>query len=119
MLDPVERDFNAFSKSQSFAEDFDSDVNERVKQEVDRFFDDLVVDDVDVYLGADNSIVLEMNGHGVILTPKSLAKLSDLSTWAVQEYDDVMSEEDEKRRQWDTHYEEIEPNPYAGTYSEM
>ena len=119
MLDPVERDFNAFSKSQSFAEDFDSAVNERVQHEVDRFFDDLVVDDVDVYLGADNSIVLEMNGHGVILTPKALAKLSDLSTWAVQEYDDVMSEEDEKRRQWDTHYEEIEPNPYSGTYSEM
>ena len=119
MLDPVERDFNAFSKSQSYAEDFDEAVNERVQQEVDKWFKNLVVDDVDVYLGADNSIIMELNCDGVILTPKALAKLSDLSTWAVQEYDDVMSEEDEKRRQWDTHYEEIEPNPYSGTYSEM
>jgi len=46
-----------------------------------------------------------------------LFKLSDLSTWAVQEYDDAMSEEKDKRRQWE--YEEIEPNPYAGTYSEI
>ena len=36
----------------------------------------------------------ELDGHGVILTPEALAKLSDLSTWTVQEYDDVMSEED-------------------------
>ena len=119
MLDPVERDFNAFSKSQSFAEDFEEAVNERVYQEVERFFDDLVVDDVDVYLGADNSIVLEMNQHGVTLTPEALLKLSDLSTWAVQEYDDAMSEENDKQRQWEPQYEEIEPNPYSGTYSEM
>lgn len=117
MLDPVERDFNAFSKSQSYAEDFDEAVNERVRQEVDKFFDDLVVNDVDVYLGGDNSIVLELDGHGIILTPEALAKLSDRSTWTVQEYDYAMSEEDEKRSQWE--YEEIEPNPYAGTYSEM
>jgi hypothetical protein len=101
MLDPVERDFNAFSKAQSYAEDFDEAVNERVRQEVDKFFDDLVVNDVDVYLGGDNSIVLELDGHGVILTPESLAKLSDLSTWTVQEYDDALSEEDDKRRQYD------------------
>ena len=101
MLDPVERDFNAFSKAQSYAEDFDEAVNERVRQEVDQFFDDLEVSDVDVYLGGDNSIVLELDGHGVILTPEALPKLSDLSTWTVQEYDDAMSEENDKKRQWD------------------
>ncbi len=101
MLDPVERDFNAFSKAQSYAEDFEEAVNERVQQEVDKFFDDLVINDIDVYLGGDNSIVLELNGNGFVLTPDALAKLSDLSTWAVQEYDDAMSEEDDKKRQWD------------------
>ena len=101
MLDPVERDFNAFSKSQSYAEDFEQAVNERVRQEVDKFFDDLIIDDVQTYLGNDNSIVLELNGNGFVLTPDALAKLSDLSTWTVQEYDDAMSEEDDKRRQYD------------------
>ena len=101
MLDPVERDFNAFSKSQSYAEDFEEAVNERVQQEVEKFFDDLIIADVDVYLGGDNSIVLELNGNGFVLTPDALAKLSDLSTWTVQEYDDAMSEEDDKRRQYD------------------
>ena len=101
MLDPVERDFNAFSKSQSYAEDFEAAVNERVQQEVDKFFDDLIIDDVQTYLGNDNSIVLELNGNGFVLTPEALAKLSDLSTWTVQEYDDAMSEEDDKRRQYD------------------
>lgn len=101
MLDPVERDFNAFSKAQSYAEDFEEAVNERVQQEVDKFFDDLVINDIDVYLGGDNSIVLELNGNGFVLTPDALAKLSDLSTWTVQEYDDAMSEEDDKKRQWD------------------
>ena len=89
MFDPVERDFNAFSKSQSYAEDFEEAVNERVQQEVDKFFDDLVVSGVDVYLGGDNSIVLELDGHGVILTPEALAKLSDLSIWTLQEYDEA------------------------------
>jgi len=101
MLDPVERDFNAFSKSQAYAEDFEAAVNERVQQEVDKFFDDLIIDDVQTYLGNDNSIVLELNGNGFGLTPEALAKLSDLSTWTVQEYDDAMSEEDDKRRQYD------------------
>lgn len=101
MFDPVERDFNAFSKSQSYAEDFDEAVNERVRQEVDKFFDDLVINDIDVYLGGDNSIVLELNGNGFVLTPEALDKLSDLSTWTVQEYDDVMLEENDKQRQWD------------------
>lgn len=101
MFDPVERDFNAFSKSQSYAEDFEEAVNERVQQEVEKFFDDLIISDVDVYLGGDNSIVLELNGNGFVLTPDALAKLSDLSTWTVQEYDDAMSEEDDKRRQYD------------------
>ena len=101
MLDPVERDFNAFSKAQSYAEDFEEAVNERVRQEVDKFFDDLIIDDVQTYLGNDNSIVLELNGNGFVLTPDALAKLSDLSTWTVQEYDDAMSEEDDKRRQYD------------------
>ena len=101
MIDLVERDFNAFSKSQSYAEDFDEAVNERVRQEVDKFFDDLVINDIDVYLGGDNSIVLELNGNGFVLTPEALDKLSDLSTWTVQEYDDAMSEEDDKRRQYD------------------
>ena len=101
MLDPVERDFNAFSKSQSYAEDFEAALNERVQQEVDKFFDDLIIDDVQTYLGNDNSIVLELNGNCFVLTPEALAKLSDLSTWTVQEYDDAMSEEDDKRRQYD------------------
>ncbi len=101
MFDPVERDFNAFSKAQSYAEDFDEAVNERVRQEVDKFFDDLVVNDVDVYLGGDNSIVLELNGNGFVLTAEALSKLSDLSTWTLQEYDDALSEEDDKQRQWD------------------
>jgi hypothetical protein len=107
MLDPIEKDFNAFSKSQSYAEDFEEAVNERVQQEVEKFFDDLIIDDVDVYLGGDNSIVVDLkwdNGdsqHDFMLTPYTLAKLSDLSKWAVQEYDDAMSEEDNKRRQYD------------------
>ena len=101
LFDAVGRDLNAFYKAQSYAEDFDEAVNERVRQEVAKFFDYLVVNDVDVYLGGDNSIVLELDGHGVILTPEALSKLSDLSTWTVQEYDDVMSEEDDKRRQYD------------------
>ena len=101
MFDPVERDFNAFSKSQSYAEDFEEAVNERVQQEIEKFFDDLIIADVDVYLGGDNSIVLELNGNGFVLTPDALAKLSDLSTWTLQEYDEAMSEEDDKRRQYD------------------
>ena len=101
LFDAVGRDLNAFYKSQSYAEDFDEAVNERVQQEVDKFFDDLVVNEVDVYLGGDNSIVLELNGNGFVLTPEALTKLSDLSTWTVQEYDDAMSEEDDKRRQYD------------------
>ena len=108
MLDPVERDFNAFSKSQSYAEDFEEAVNERVQQEVEKFFDDLIIDDVQTYLGNDNSIVLELNGNGFVLTPDALFKLSDLSTWIAQEYidetlrlDDRMAEEDDKRRQYD------------------
>ena len=61
MLDPVERDFNAFSKSQSYAEDFDGAVNERIQQEVDKFFDDLVVDDVEAYMDSDNELIIELN----------------------------------------------------------
>ena len=45
--------------------------------------------------------MLELNGNGFVLTPEALDKLSDLSTWTVQEYDDAMSEEDDKRRQYD------------------
>ena len=101
LFDAVGRDLNAFYKSQAYAEDFEEAVNERVRQEVEKFFDDLVVNDVDVYLGGDNSIVLELNGNGFVLTPEALTKLSDLSTWTVQEYDDAMSEEDDKRRQYD------------------
>ena len=101
LFDAVGRDLNAFYKAQAYNEDFDEAVNERVRQEVDKFFDDLVVNDVDVYLGGDNSIVLELNGNGFVLTPEALTKLSDLSTWTVQEYDDAMSEEDDKRRQYD------------------
>lgn len=105
MLDPVERDFNAFSKSQSYAEDFEEAVNERVQQEVESFFDDLIIDDVQTYLGGDNSIVLQLDGKNFradfLVTPEALAKLSDLSTWTLQEYDEAMSEEDDKRRQYD------------------
>lgn len=101
LFDAVGRDLNAFYKAQSYAEDFEEAVNERVRQEVDKFFDDLIIDDVQTYLGNDNSIVLELNGNGFVLTPDALAKLSDLSTWTVQEYDDAMSEEDDKRRQYD------------------
>lgn len=104
LFDAVGRDLNAFykaQKAQSYAEDFEEAVNERVQQEVEKFFDDLIIDDVQTYLGNDNSIVLELNGNGFLLTPDALAKLSDLSTWTVQEYDDAMSEEDDKRRQYD------------------
>jgi len=101
LFDAVGRDLNAFYKAQAYNEDFEEALNERVRQEVEKFFDDLVVNDVDVYLGGDNSIVLELNGNGFVLTPEALAKLSDLSTWTVQEYDDAMSEEDDKRRQYD------------------
>ena len=105
MFDPVERDFNAFSKSQSYAEDFEEAVNERVQQEVESFFDDLIIDDVQTYLGGDNSIVLQLDGKNfradILVTPEALAKLSDLSTWTLQEYDEAMSEEDDKRRQYD------------------
>ena len=108
LFDAVGRDLNAFYKSQSYAEDFEEAVNERVQQEVDKFFDDLIIDDVQTYLGNDNSIVLELNGNGFVLTPDALFKLSDLSTWIAQEYidetlrlDDRMAEEDDKRRQYD------------------
>ena len=101
LFDAVGRDLNAFYKAQAYNEDFDEAVNERVRQEVDKFFDDLIIDDVQTYLGNDNSIVLELNGNGFVLTPDALAKLSDISTWTVQEYDDAMSEENDKQRQWD------------------
>ena len=101
MFDPVERDFNAFSKSQSYAEDFDEAVNERVQQEVDKFFDDLVVDDVEAYMDSDNELIIELNCNGFKITPKALDKLVTLGVFILQENDDLMAEEDDKRRQYD------------------
>ena len=113
MLDPVERDFNAFSKSQSYAEDFEEAVNERVQQEVEKFFDDLIIDadGIQAYLGGDNSIVIELDGHGFVMTPDALNKLSNISIWMMQEYNESliqdkaweerMAEENDKQRQWD------------------
>ena len=57
MLDPVERDFIALSRSASYTEDFDEAVNDRVQEEVDKFFDDLVVDDVEAYMDSDDESV--------------------------------------------------------------
>ncbi len=99
--DPVERDFNAFSKAQSYAEDFDEAVNERMQQEVDKFFDDLVVDDVEAYMDSDNELIIELNCNGFKITPKALDKLVTLGVFLLQENDNLMAEEEDKRRQWD------------------
>ena len=101
MLDPVERDFNAFSKSQSYAEDFDEAVNERVHQEVDKYFDNLIVSDVKAYMDDSNELTIELDGDGFRITPEALEKLVKHGGFLLQEYDDVMSEEDDKRRQYD------------------
>ena len=101
MLDPVERDFNAFSKAQSYAEDFDEAVNERMQQEVDKFFDDLVVDDVEAYMDSNDELIIELNCNGFKITPKALDKLVTLGVFLLQENDNLMAEEEDKRRQWD------------------
>ena len=101
MLDPVERDFIAFSKAQSYAEDFDEAVNERMQQEVDKFFDDLVVDDVEAYMDSDDELIIELNCNGFKITPKALDKLVTLGVFLLQENDNLMAEEEDKRRQWD------------------
>ncbi len=101
MLDPVEKDFNACSKAQSYAEDFDEAVNERMQQEVDKFFDDLVVDDVEAYMDSDNELIIELNCNGFKITPKALDKLVTLGVFLLQENDNLMAEEEDKRRQWD------------------
>ena len=99
--DPVERDFNAFSKAQSYAEDFDEAVNERVQQEVDKFFDGLVVDDVEAYMDSDNELIIELNCNGFKITPIARDKLVTLGVFLLQENDNLMAEEEDKRRQWD------------------
>jgi hypothetical protein len=99
--DPVERDFNAFSKAQSYAEDFDEAVNERVQQEVDKFFDGLVVDDVEAYMDSNDELIIELNCNGFKITPKALDKLVTLGVFLLQENDNLMAEEEDKRRQWD------------------
>ena len=99
--DPVERDFNAFSKAQSYAEDFDEAVNDRVQQEVDKFFDGLVVDDVEAYMDSDNELIIELNCNGFKITPKALDKLVTLGVFLLQENENLMAEEEDKRRQWD------------------
>tara|TARA_A100000172_G_C3006090_1_gene98044 strand:- start:257 stop:562 length:306 start_codon:yes stop_codon:yes gene_type:complete len=101
MLDPVERDFNAFSKSQSYAEDFDEAVNERMQQEVDKYFDNLIVSDVKAYMDDKNELTIELDGDGFRITPEALEKLVKHGGFLLQEYDDAMSEEDNKRRQYD------------------
>ena len=99
--DPVERDFNAVSKAQSYAEDFDEAVNERVQQEVDKFFDDLVVDDVEAYMDSNDELIIELTCNGFKITPKALDKLVTLGVFLLQENDNLMAEEEDKRRQWD------------------
>ena len=101
MLDPVERDFNAFSKAQSYAEDFDEAVNERVRQEVEKYFDNLIVGDVKAYMSDNNELTIEMDGDGFRITPEALEKLVKHGGFLLQEYDNFMSEEDDKKRQWD------------------
>tara|TARA_A100000164_G_C21806111_1_gene723140 strand:+ start:435 stop:740 length:306 start_codon:yes stop_codon:yes gene_type:complete len=101
MLDPVERDFNAFSKSQSYAEDFDEAVNERMQQEVDKYFDNLIVSDVKAYMDDKNELTIELDGDGFRITPEALEKLVKHGGFLLQEYDDAMSEENDKQRQWD------------------
>ena len=101
MLDPVERDFIALSRSASYTEDFDEAVNDRVQEEVDKFFDDLVVDDVEAYIDSDNELIVELNCNGFKITPKALDKLVTLGVFLLQENDNLMAEEEDKRRQWD------------------
>ena len=101
LFDAVGRDLNAFYKSQSYAEDFDEAVNERMQQEVDKFFDDLVVDDVEAYMDSDDELIIELNCNGFKITPKALDKLVTLGVFLLQENDNLMAEEEDKRRQWD------------------
>ena len=101
MLDPVERDFIALSRSASYTEDFDEAVNDRVQEEVDKFFDDLVVDDVEAYMDSDDELIIELNCNGFKITPKALDKLVTLGVFLLQENDNLMAEEEDKRRQWD------------------
>ena len=101
MLDPVERDFIALSRSASYTEDFDEAVNDRVQEEVDKFFDGLVVDDVEAYMDSDNELIIELNCNGFKITPKALDKLVTLGVFLLQENDNLMAEEEDKRRQWD------------------
>ena len=101
LFDAVGRDLNAFYKSQSYAEDFDEAVNERMQQEVDKYFDNLIVSDVKAYMDNNNELTIELDGDGFRITPEALEKLVKHGGFLLQEYDDAMSEEDNKRRQYD------------------
>ena len=101
MLDPIEKDFNAFSRLSSYTEDFDEAVNDRVSEEVDKYFDNLIVSDVKAYMDDKNELTIELDGDGFRITPEALEKLVKHGGFLLQEYDDTMSEEDDKRRQYD------------------
>ena len=101
MLDPVQRDFNALSRLSSYTEEFDEAVNDRVNKEVEKYFDNLIVGDVKAYMSDNNELTIELDGDGFRITPEALEKLVKHGGFLLQEYDYVMSEEDEKRRQYD------------------
>ncbi len=68
---------------------------------MDKFFDDLVVDDVEAYMDSDDELIIELNCNGFKITPKALDKLVTLGVFLLQENDNLMAEEEDKRRQWD------------------
>jgi len=93
---------------------------EAVNQEVERRMGDYPqkVESVDFYMGKDNSIVMEINDNGITVTEQMLARIVDLGGSILQ--DCLRDEENDKQRQWyHQFYEDEEPNPYSGTYSEM
>jgi len=96
--------------------------DERVNQEVERRMGDYPqkVESVDFYMGKDNSIVMEINDNGITVTEQMLQRIVDLGSSVLIDCDHLRDEENDKQRQWyHQFYEDEEPNPYSGTYSEM
>ncbi len=60
-----------------------------------------IVNAVKAYMDDRNELTIELDGDGFRITPEALEKLVKHGGFLLQEYDDVMSEEDDKRRQYD------------------
>lgn len=101
-------------------ESFDERVNQEVERRVNDYLDVQEIESVDFYLVKDDSIVMEINGNGITVTEQMLQRIVDLGTHTLQDCDHMRDEENDKQRQWDHQfYEDEEPNPYSGTYSEI